>query len=88
MRLKEGRRSVNAERRLLRSPEEPTMRRDRAQILTRCDVCGGLASLKTINDYPFSKGFSEATYECRECGATTKRAMSGPKRAQHELHVK
>jgi uncharacterized Zn finger protein len=63
------------------------MRRDRPQILTYCEVCGGSASLRAIKDYPFSKGRSEATYECCECGSTTTRALSEPKPAQRELHI-
>jgi uncharacterized Zn finger protein len=64
------------------------MGRNRLQILTYCEVCGGSAGLKTINDYPFSKGFSEATYECNDCGQVTTLALSEGKRDQQEVHFK
>jgi hypothetical protein len=49
------------------------MHATRPKIQIPCD-CGEYAQLKHINDYPFTKGFTEATYECAACGTAMKRA--------------
>ncbi len=50
------------------------MRASRLEIHIPCENCGRLARLKLINDYPFTKGCTEATYECAACGTVLKRA--------------
>jgi hypothetical protein len=59
------------------------MRGRRPQIQIYCDSCGSLARLKTIQDYPFSKGFSEVTYQC-SCGHAIKRVMPAVTYTQQE----
>jgi C4-type Zn-finger protein len=41
-----------------------------------CWKCGELARLKSIRALPFSKGVSEATYECAKCGTEIKRTLT------------
>jgi hypothetical protein len=59
------------------------MRARRPPLHPYCESCGGLARLKTIQDYPFTKGFSEATYQC-SCGHAIKRVMTPVVHTQHE----
>jgi uncharacterized Zn finger protein len=40
-----------------------------------CDCCGSAARLKVINHYPFTKGMTEATYECSACGSIMLRSL-------------
>jgi len=60
------------------------MRAPRPQIHIPCENCGAFARLKLINDYPFTKGFTEATYECAVCGTVMKRAAHATGRARSE----
>lgn len=58
----------------------------RPPLHTYCENCGSLARLKTIQDYPFSKGFSEATYQC-SCGHAIKRVMAVVMLTQQEIMI-
>ena len=52
----------------------------RPQIHIPCENCRAFARLTLINDYPFTKGFTEATYECSVCGSVMKRATQAKDR--------
>jgi uncharacterized Zn finger protein len=60
------------------------MRAPRPQIHIPCENCGEYEDFKLINDYPFTKGFTEATYECAVCGTVMKRATQATDRVGRE----
>ena len=49
-----------------------------------CENCRAFARLTLINDYPFTKGFMEATYECSVCGSVMKRATQAKDRVGND----
>jgi hypothetical protein len=50
-------------------------RAPRPRVTLTCSNCGARARLKMIEAFPFTRGVTEATYKCPECGLETKRAV-------------
>ena len=60
------------------------MRASTLPLSVPCGRCRAPARLKQISAYPFTRGVTEATYECAACGGGMTRAIHNSEAAHAE----